>query len=119
MSVAKTKFEILKFAKGKIIISKTGKDFSTGLLHLIPKSSLDKHNRPVDEQLIQVFGTCVMRLYNGNNFKEVELKEGDDLLIPAEQFHMHTNPYESDSITSWRFDGDITEIIEGQRKNLK
>lgn len=115
----KTKFEILRFSKGKIVISKTGKDFSTGLLHLHSKASLKKHNRPVDEQLVQVYGICIMRLYDGDKFKKVELKEGDDLLIPAKQFHMHTNPYESDSITAWRFDGDIIGIIEGQRKNLK
>ena len=115
----KTKFEILKFSKGKIIISKTGKDFSTGLLHLHPKSSLEKHNRPVDEQLVQIYGTCIMRLYDGEEFKEIELKEGDELLIPARQFHMHANPFDLDSITAWRFDGDITEVIQGQRKNLK
>ncbi len=115
----KTKFEILRFAKGEIIISKTSKDFSTGLLHLFPKSSLEKHSRPVDEQLIQVYGTCVMRLYDGDKFKEIELKVGKDLLIPAKQFHMHTNPFDSDSITAWRFDGDITDVIQDQRKNLK
>lgn len=114
-----TKFEILRFSKGKIIITKTGKDFSTGLLHLHPKSSLEKHNRPVDEQLVQVYGTCVMRLFDGEEFKEIKLKEGDDLLIPANKYHMHTNPFNSDSITAWRFDGDITEVIKYQRKKLK
>lgn len=115
----KTNFEILKFAGGKLIISKTGKDFSAGMLHLMPIASLEKHNRPVDEQLAQVRGRCVMKLYDGEKFEEVELNEGDDLLIPARQFHMHTNPYDTDSVTAWRFDGDITEVIEGQRKNLK
>jgi len=114
-----TKFEVLESFKGKIVISKTGKDFSTGVLHLNPNSFLEKHNRPIDEQLVQVFGKCVMRLYEGDNFREVELTEGDDLLIPAKQFHMHTNPNDSNSVTAWRFDGDITNIIEGQRKNLK
>lgn len=115
----KTKFEILKFAKGKVVISKTSKEFSTGFLHLHQKSSLEKHSRPVDEQLVQVYGKCVMGIYKGNNFEEIELKEGDELLIPATTFHMHTNPYDTDSITAWRFDGDITEVIAGQRKNLK
>lgn len=115
----RTKFEVLKFKKGKIVIAKTGRDFSTGLLHLHPDSSLEKHNRPVGEQLVQVFGACIMRLYDGENFEEIELKEGDELFIVAKQFHMHTNPFDQDSITAWRFDGDITEVIKGQRKKLK
>lgn len=115
----KTKFEVLKFEKGKLVISKTDKDFSTGMLHLMPGASLEKHNRPVDEQLVQVRGKCVMRLYDGEKFEEVELNEGDDLLIPAKKFHMHTNPFDTDSVTAWRFDGDITKVIKGQRKNLK
>lgn len=114
-----TKFEIIKFSHGELVIAKSGKNFSTGLLHLRPKSSLEKHNRPVDEQLVQIYEASVIKLYDGEGYQEVELKEGDDLLIPANQYHMHTNPTDSDSITAWRFDGDITEIIQKQREKLK
>ncbi|MEK9178348.1 MAG: cupin domain-containing protein, partial [Patescibacteria group bacterium] len=112
----KTKFEVLKLTNGRLIISKTGKDLSTGLLHLFPESSLEKHNRPVDEQLIQVRGKSVIELRNGRKINKAELREGDELFIPARQFHTHTNPFDTDSVTAWRFDGDITEVIEELRK---
>jgi len=114
------KFETYNIAQGKIMIAFSDKNLSVGLLLLNSNQELEKHNRPVLEQLYQVKGTSVMRLFNEDGItKEVTLKEGDNLEIPANQFHQHTNPSGSESITLWKFEGDITEIIEAIRKSAE
>ena len=32
---------------------------------------------------------------------------------------MHTNPNDDLSITLWKFEGDITQVIDGIRKSMK
>ncbi len=105
--------EIYKLPQGKIIISHSDKQLSIGILHLLPHQALDKHNRPVTEQLVQVLGISVMKLFDGETFlKEVTVHEGDTLIIPANQYHMHTNQTDDPSITLWKFEGDISEVIQ-------
>ena len=106
-------YEIYKLPQGKIIIGSSDKNLSIGLLHLLPQQTLDKHNRPVTEQLVQVSGACVMKLFEGETIvKEVTLNEGDSLVIPANQYHIHSNNTDKPSITLWKFEGDIAEVIK-------
>ena len=91
---------------------------SIGFLKLLPGKQLAKHNRPVDEKLKQIKGSCVTELYDGNKLiQEVTLEEGDELIIPANQYHIHKNPFKNESLTYWQFDGDITEIIKSIKKS--
>ncbi len=111
-------FEIYKLPQGKIVFSCTTKDLNTGALYLNPHQELPKHNRPVSEQLVQVAGTSLMKLFDGDTLvNEVTLHENDTLTIPAKQFHMHTNPTDEVSVMMWKFEGDITQVIEGIRNN--
>jgi quercetin dioxygenase-like cupin family protein len=112
--------EIYKIPQGKLIISFCNENISIGLLELNPNQELQKHNRPVNEELVQIHGTSVMKLFDGDNMiKEITLKEGERLVIPANQFHIHSNKTENKSITLWKFEGNITEIIENIRNNFK
>lgn len=111
-------FEVCKIPQGKIVIAFSDKKLSVGTLHLGPRQELQKHNRPVLESLFQINGACVMKLFeNDGSIKEVVLKEGESIDIPPKKFHIHSNPHDAESITFWKASGDITEIIEGIRKN--
>lgn len=112
--------EIYKLPQGKIAISFYDKNLSIGLLELDPKQELSKHNRPVDEELVQIYGTSLIKLFDGDKLvKEVVLNENKRLLVPANQFHIHANPTGEKSITLWKFKGDIVDIIEKIRRNFK
>ena len=113
-------YEIYKLPQGKIVFSCTTKDLNTGALYLNSHQALPKHKRPVAEQLVQVVGTCVMKLFDGDTLvNEVTLNENDTLTIPANQFHMHINPTNDISVTMWKFEGDISEIIQKIREENK
>jgi quercetin dioxygenase-like cupin family protein len=113
--------ECYKSSDGKVIfyIAHSDKKFSTGILILEPKTELPKHKRPVLERLRQIYGICLMKLYNDGNIKEVTLKEGESLEIPPNQYHIHSNPTDDKSITMWKAEGDITNIIGEIRKSFR
>jgi mannose-6-phosphate isomerase-like protein (cupin superfamily) len=109
--------EVHKLPQGKIIFSSISKSLNTGVLCLDPHRELAKHNRPVAEQLVQITGTCTMKLFDGEVFiKEITLYENETLTIPANQFHIHSNPTEEISVTMWKFEGDISEVIKKIRE---
>ena len=60
-----------------------------------------------------------MKLFEGENIKEVVLKEGESLVIPANRFHIHSNPNNEKSITLWKFEGNVVEIIENIREGFE
>jgi len=103
--------ETFDLPQGKLIVAHSDKNLSVGLLKLMAKQELDKHNRHVEEELVQIAGTSVIK-FDG---EEVVLKEGDKIIIPANQFHIHSNQSDSESVTLWKFKGDITSIIEAFR----
>lgn len=112
--------EVYELPQGKITISFSDKKLSVGLLELNPDQEYPKHNRPVKEELFQIYGSCVMKLFNEDKLvKEVTLNKGEKLEIPENQFHIHSNPTHETSITLWKFEGDITEIIEIIRSDNK
>lgn len=103
-----------------VYILHTSRKLSTGFLKLKPKVEFQKHVRPVIEQLTQVQGKCVINLMKDDKvIKEISMKEGTTIKIPANQYHTHSNPFDEVSITIWRFEGDITKIIKGIRENFK
>lgn len=109
-------FETYELPQGKIVFSHITKELSTGILALDPHRELPKHNRTVIEQLVQIVGTCVMQLFDGNMLvQEVVLRESDTFTIPANQFHMHKNTTSEASVTMWKFEGDILEVIQNIR----
>ena len=109
--------EIFKLPQGEIIVSYSDSKLSTGVLHLRPGQGLDKHNRPVAEQLVQITGICNMKLFDGDSLlREVILRQGDSLVIPAHQYHIHSNSTNEASVTLWKFEGDITAVIQKIRE---
>ena len=112
--------EIYQLPQGKITIISYDKNSSTGLLELNPNQALEKHNRPVDEELVQIQGSCIMKLFSdGKLVKEVILNEGEKLIIPANQYHIHSNSSNGKSITLWKFEGNIVDVIENIRNSFK
>lgn len=111
--------ENIALPSGNIYILHCDQQQSVGFLRLHPNCSLKPHNRPVEEWLTQVEGVTVVKLYEGEEItQEVTLKRGDMLKIPANQFHQHTNQEsDSESLTSWHFEGDITRVIEELRRS--
>ncbi len=113
-------FELYELAEGNIGISHSSREFSTGYMRIMPGKELAKHNRPVLEHLMQMKGSCEVKLFDGDSFRVVKLNEADVLDIPPLQFHIHSNTNGSeDSFTLWKADGDITEIINNIRMNKR
>ena len=109
-------FDTYKIEQGNIMIAFSDKNLSVGTLTINSKQELSKHNRPVLESLYQIKAKCVMKLFDKDeNVKEVILNEGESIDIPPEQYHIHSNPYDETSITFWKANGDITQIIEDIR----
>ena len=112
--------EIYELPQGKITIIFYDKSLSVGLLELNPKEELAKHDRSVDEELIQIHGSSTIKLFNEEEFlKQIVLKENEKVSIPANQYRVHLNPTDKKSITLWQFKGDILEVIENIRKKFK
>ena len=107
--------EVLTFPEGKIFIAQATPELSIGLLVLNPQTRLPRHNRPVDEQLTQITGRCQM-IIEEKGSETILLSPNNTLSITAGTFHAHTNPFDQPSITLWKFEGDITEIINDLRK---
>ena len=112
-------FEMYELPQGRIGIAYAGEDFSTGYLELEPGKELAKHNRPVLEQLMQIKGTATMIMFEGDDSKEIVLNVGDKLDIPPKQYHIHANKGTESSITLWKANGDIMEIINAIRKSAE
>ena len=112
--------ETYELPQGKLTIAFSDGKLSIGLLELNPKQELPKHNRPVTEELLQIQGTCTMKLFEEDKqVDKIILEEGNKLTIPKNQFHIHSNPNNSVSVTLWKFEGGITEIISKIRKDFK
>lgn len=112
--------EIYRLAQGLIAITHYDRNLSVGVLELEPKQELSRHNRPVDEELVQIYGSSTMKIFEGDNLiKDIVLKKGERVVIPANQYHIHSNPTGEKSITLWKFEGDIVEVIENIRKGCK
>jgi len=112
--------EIYEIPQGKMVIAFSNEDLSIGLLKLDPKQELDKHNRPVKEELVQISGVCTIKFFDNDKLKkEVTLKESEKLEILSNQFHIHSNPTNETSITLWKFEGNIVEVIEDIRDKFK
>ena len=107
------KCEVIDLPQGKIYLGHSDEKQSVGYLELNPGKALDKHNRPVDEKLVQIKGTSTMKFGE----EEVILNKGDIIVIPANKFHVHANDSENVSITYWEFNGDIIEIINKIRSS--
>lgn len=108
--------EAITLPEATIYILHADKTKSLGFLRLQPNSELNRHNRPVEEWLVQVEGTSIINLYEDNKLiRQVVLNRGDNLKIPANQYHQHANQTDDESLTSWHFDGDIMSIIEQLR----
>ncbi len=110
--------EIYELPQGKIIIGFSNRELSIGLLVLNSGQSLPKHNRPVNEELLQIKGKCMMKVFSEDSSHEIELNENSSLKIPANTFHIHSNPFNQESITLWKFQGDITSIIDKIRSDF-
>ena len=63
--------EIYELPQGKITISFCDENLSIGLLELNPNQALAKHNRQAAEELVQVYGSCVMKLFDRSEERRV------------------------------------------------
>lgn len=103
----------------KFFFTHSDENFTTGVMIVKPNSEPSKHNRPLAvENLIQIYGKCLMKLFSDENtFEEKLMTPGTYIQIPQAQFHIHANPYNEESITLFRAQGDITKIMEVIRNN--
>ncbi|MCL2038206.1 hypothetical protein FWG95_04390, partial [Candidatus Saccharibacteria bacterium] len=116
-----TPFEIWQDPQTKVTFyfSHSDENLTTGVMVIPSHTELPKHNRPkAFENLVQVSGKCVMKVFDENeNMTERALGVGDTLRMKKGQWHIHSNPYEETSYTLFKAEGDITEIVKVLREN--
>jgi quercetin dioxygenase-like cupin family protein len=110
-------FEIWEDPSGhaRFCFSHQSTDFTTGVLVLKPDAELPKHNRPLAyENLYQISGTSLLTLLNedGSVQETRELRPGSGLGMKKGQWHIHANPFDEESITLFKAEGDITQVIK-------
>jgi len=112
------KCQKIKIEQGAFYLGESNKEESVGYLELKPHTSLPIHNRVGGiENLIQVDGNCVMIVFDTPSGTNYKLNKGDKLQIePEEVWHIHSNPFDTTSITYWNFEGDIRNVVEKIRK---
>lgn len=117
-----TPFEVWQDPQTKVIFyfSHSDESLTTGVMVIPPKTELPKHNRPkAFENLVQVSGKCVMRVFDGNeDSAEHTLEVGSTLRMGKAQYHIHSNPFDETSYTLFKAEGDITEVMKVLRENF-
>jgi quercetin dioxygenase-like cupin family protein len=117
-----TPFEVWQDPQTKVIFyfSYSDENLTTGVMEIPAGAELPKHNRPkAFENLVQVSGRCLMKVFDGNdNPTEHILEAGDTLRMEKGQYHIHSNPYSEPSYTLFKAEGDITEIMKVLRSNF-
>lgn len=100
--------------KARFYFSHSDENFTTGVLVLHPGAALPKHNRPLaEENLTQITGKCLMTLFDEKDIPtEYLLTPGEGVKMEKGQWHIHANPYDDVSVTLFKAEGDITEIMK-------
>lgn len=106
--------------QGKITIIFCDENRSIGLLELNPNQELSKHDRPVNEELMQIYGESIIKMIEEDKIiEETTIREYEELVVPVNKPHIHANPTDDRSITLWKFEGNIVKVIKGIRNNFK
>lgn len=118
-----TAFDIWEdpLTEARFCFSHSDESFTTGVLILKPDTELPKHNRPLAfENLTQVSGISQLTLLDEQGTVEVsyDLRPGTLLRMKKGQWHIHSNPFEEESITFFKAQGDITEVVAQIRKTF-
>ncbi len=110
--------ELIRIPQGRVFIKQTAADVSEGLLLLDPGQEISGHNKPIFEELEQLKGESVIRIYEETAvIMERHLKPGDKYTIPWNKTHSHANPGTTASVLKWKFRGDATDIVNLIRIN--
>lgn len=101
--------------------SHSDENFTTGVMVIPAGTELPKHNRPkAFENLVQVSGKCLMKLFDDQDkATEHVLEVGDTLRMDKGQFHIHSNPYDQPSATLFKAEGDITAVVKVVRETFE
>jgi hypothetical protein len=115
-----TPFEMWEDPEGqaRFCFAHVGRDFTTGVLVLKPDTELPKHHRPLAiENLLQIEGHSQVTLLNeaGEVEATYDLTPGTALRMRKGQWHIHANPFGEQSVTQFKAEGDITEIVQTMR----
>lgn len=120
--MADTPFEIWQDPQTKVTFyfSHSDENLTTGVMEIPAGAELPKHNRPkAFENLVQVSGKCLMKVFSDNDsFTEHTLEVGDKLHMEKGQYHIHSNPFDKPSYTLFKAEGDITEVMKVLRDNF-
>ena len=112
--------EIYELPQWKITLAFYDKNLSVWLLELNGKQKLEKHNRQVNEELLQVYWSCDIEVFDNEKvIKKITLNEWESIIIPANQFHIHKNSTDKKSITMWKFKWDVLSSVKIIKDNYK
>ena len=105
--------------EGLLLIGRSDPFVSQGFFDISPEMTVPKRSRPVDGLFKQITGKAILKVYDGSVVKEEKaLEQGQSFRIEANQEYSIANPSQARSVVYWRFDGDITPILDKMRKEL-
>lgn len=107
--------------QARFCFSHTGKDMTAGVLILKSNTELPKHERPLAfENLLQVSGESRLALLDrhGELQTSYTLSPGTSIHLQKGQWHIHSNPYEEESITLFKAEGDISQAVAALRETF-
>lgn len=105
--------------QARFCFAHVSEEFSTGVLLLKSGAELPKHSRPLAyENLLQIEGRSQVILLDEEGGIEAtyDLTPGTGLRMEKGQWHIHTNPFTEPSVTQFKAEGDITEIVQDMRR---
>lgn len=116
-------FEVWRDSSTSVVFyfSHSDETFTTGVMLIPPDSALPKHNRPLAyENLIQLSGKCKITVFDTQDHGTDHILSVDDSFrMEKGQYHIHANPFDEPSLTFFKAEGDITEIVKVLRESFE
>lgn len=112
--------DVYKLSEGLLYIGRSDQFMSMGFIEIESGKESEKKSRPVAGYFKQTEGSSIFRIFDKNGtIKEQTLKKGDMIKIDASHDYIIKNIGDENSVTFWKFTGDMTEIFENLRKTLE
>ncbi|GEM_PF-2971032 len=108
-----------KLPEGILYIARSDQFMSMGFIEIETGQESTKKSRPVAGYFKQFEGSSSFRIFDKNGtIKEINLKKGE--ILKVDENHDYIIKSTGDEcIIFWKFNGDVSEIIESLRKQLE
>ena len=113
--------DVYKMSEGILLyIGRVDQFMSMGFIEVNVGLETDRRSRPAPGLLKQVEGSAKITIYENNKITEEKiLKIGDSIDIDANREYSIKNISKENSLTFWKFRGDLSNFFEELKKKLE